>query len=120
MKSYRKCKHIFRSDGTFHNNPTICEKCGISFSDLFQKDLEVIDLTKKENQFFYEQFKEISDLIWASTFNIGGWEMEVIICLNHILCKCPSCISDEKNKQCQNYKPIRVWIFTIKEKDNEP
>jgi hypothetical protein len=56
MKSFKKCKHIFKSDGTIHNNPTTCEKCGISFNDLFIE-------TEKEQQSYYEQFKEISDLI---------------------------------------------------------
>jgi len=38
----------------------------------------------------------------------------IIVCLGHIIGSCPHCIADEKNKDCSNYKPVRIWIFAVK------
>ena len=45
--------------------------------------------------------------------------MMEIICINHILGKCPKCWSDEKNKQCGGYKPIMIFIFEVKEGEKD-
>ncbi|MBU2576564.1 MAG: hypothetical protein KKF50_02485 [Nanoarchaeota archaeon] len=36
-------------------------------------------------------------------------------CLGHVIGRCPDCKSDKKNKECPNYKPLKIRIFEVKE-----
>ncbi len=45
--------------------------------------------------------------------------MEEIICLGHILGKCKHCLSDDFNKQCNGYIPVKVWVLKVKENEDE-
>jgi len=49
--------------------------------------------------------------------------MNEVVCLGQVLGKCPKCLSDEKNKQCEGYVPITIYTFIVREnfekKENE-
>lgn len=73
-----------------------------------------------EKQWIADKMKETKDpLLRHLEDTLGLKWAETIVCLGHIaprIGRCYECKNDDKNKQCEHYKPVRKFMYVVKER----